>query len=126
MNEATRWNDSELVSTSFTHRFSRGFSAQLNYTYGIRYTGTTGSADTSNNPIQHRLQHNPDGTFTTRSDQKAYEDLMGANLGLKRHLIKGNFVWSLPRMKVCRLMSLHFGPLTSGPTALHCSSFFVS
>src|SRR5438094_4383197 len=24
---------------------------------------------------------------------------MGANLGLKRHLIKGNFVWSLPRMK---------------------------
>jgi hypothetical protein len=98
MNEANRWNDSELVSTSLTRRFSRGFSAQLNYTYGIRYVGTTGAADTSNNPIQKRLQHNADGTYSVRSDQKAYEDLMGANLGLKRHLIKGNFVWSLPLM----------------------------
>jgi hypothetical protein len=99
MNEATRWNDSELISTSFTHRFSHGFSGQFNYTYGIRYIGTTGSADASNNPIQKRLQHNPDGTYSVRADQKAYEDLMGANLGLKRHLVKANFVWSLPMMK---------------------------
>jgi hypothetical protein len=98
MNEANRWNDSELISTSLTHRFAHGFSAQLNYTYGIRYIGTTGSADGSN-AIEHRLVHNADGTYSTSPDQQAYEDLMGSNLGLKKHLIKGNFVWSLPMMK---------------------------
>jgi hypothetical protein len=98
-NQATRWNDSELISSAFTHRFSRGFSAQLNYTYGIRYVGTTGTTADSTNPIQARLQHNPDHTYQLRADQKAYEDLMGRNLGLVKHVIKGNFVWSLPTVK---------------------------
>jgi hypothetical protein len=99
LNEQNRWNDSELVQTSYTKRFTRGFSAQLNYTYGIRYVGTTGSNVDGSNTIQHRLVHNADGTYSTSPDQGAYEDLMGSNLGLKRHLIKANFVWSLPTMK---------------------------
>jgi hypothetical protein len=61
LNENERWNDSELISAAFTHRFAKGFSAQLNYTYGIRYVGTTGTTTDSSNPIQDRLEHNPDG-----------------------------------------------------------------
>ncbi len=60
MNEANRWNDSELISTSFTHRFSHGFSAQLNYTYGIRYIGTTGDGGHVEQPDPER------GSSTTR------------------------------------------------------------
>ena len=99
LNQPNRWNDSELLSTAFTHRFAKGFSAQLNYTYGIRYVGTTGTTPDSGNPIQGRLEHHADGTFGLRADQKQYEDLMGKNLGLARHVVKGNFVWSLPTMK---------------------------
>ena len=99
LNAPNRWNDSELLSTAFTHRFSKGFSAQLNYTYGIRYVGTSlGNSPDSGNAIQGRLQHNPDGTFSLRADQKAHEDLMDKNLGLAKHVIKGNFVWALPTM----------------------------
>jgi hypothetical protein len=99
LNEQNRWNDSELIQTSYTKRFTRGFSAQLNYTYGIRYVGTTGTNVDGSNTIQHRLVHNADGTYSTSPDQAAYENLMGSDLGLKRHLIKANFVWSLPTMK---------------------------
>ena len=33
------------------------------------------------------------------ADQGQREDLMGKNLGLAKHVVKGNFVWSLPTMK---------------------------
>jgi len=100
LNAPNRWTDSELLSTAFTHRFSKGFSAQLNYTYGIRYVGTSlGNSPDSGNAIQGRLQHNADGTYSLRADQAQYEDLMGKNLGLAKHVIKGNFVWALPTMK---------------------------
>jgi hypothetical protein len=93
-NRSNRHNDSEMIQTSFNRRFRNGFSFGLNYTYGIRFTGNTGMVE--------RLQHNPaDGSFSVRADQADWEELMGSgrSLNLAEHVIKGQFVWTIPGPK---------------------------
>jgi hypothetical protein len=74
---------------SLNRRFRNGFSFGTNYTWGISLKGNTG--------LQQRLQHNPDGSITRRSDQAAYEKL-NENLDLRPHYLKANAVWSLPHV----------------------------
>ncbi len=64
-------------------------SGGLNYTLGLSNTGTAG------NPV--RLQHNADGSYVIRPDQAEADELL-KDLGLQRHIIKGNMVWDLPDM----------------------------
>ncbi len=59
----------------------------MNYTLGLSNTGTAG------NPV--RLQHNADGSYVIRPDQAEADELL-KDLGLQRHIIKGNIVWDLP------------------------------
>ena len=59
----------------------------MNYTLGLSNTGTAG------NPV--RLQHNADGSYAIRTDQAEADELL-KDLGLQRHIIKGNLVWDLP------------------------------
>ena len=59
----------------------------MNWTLGLRFEGNTLSP-------QH-LVHNADGTIGLASYQEANDELL-SNVGLRRHLIKGNFVWDLP------------------------------
>ena len=61
----------------------------MNYTLGLSNTGTAG------NPV--RLQHNADGSYAIRADQAEADELL-KDLGLQRHIIKGNLVWDLPDM----------------------------
>jgi len=78
------------VQTAFNRRFSHGWQAGLNWTLGLRFTGNTLSP-------QH-LKHSADGTITTESFQAA-DDALLSNVGLRRHIIKANFVWDLPDVK---------------------------
>jgi hypothetical protein len=41
------------------------------------------------------LQHNPDGSFSVRADQAAYEEL-NKKLDVRPHFFKANAIWALP------------------------------
>jgi hypothetical protein len=66
------------------------------------FNDTISLSDKQNSPL--RLQHNADGTITTRADQGRADELLGDNHP-PRHLMRAQFVWELP-------------DLTSGPRAL--------
>ncbi len=78
------------IQTSFNRRFRNGFQFGVNYTLGLQQTGNEG--------LSLRIQHAADGTWSTRPDQAAYEAL-NKNAGLRRHTIRGNFVWDLPDLQ---------------------------
>ncbi len=88
--QTTEFQDTfHSIQTNFNRRFRNGFSFGVNYTLGLSLTGTTG--------LQKRLTHNADGSISVRSDQAEYEKL-NENLNLQRHLLKANWVWSLPHL----------------------------
>ena len=80
----------DSIQTSFNRRFRNGWQAGVNWTLGLRFEGNTLSP-------QH-LVHNADGTIGLASYQEANDELL-SNVGLRRHLIKGNFVWDLPNVE---------------------------
>jgi len=71
---------------------------------GLRFgfNDTVSLSGYQNSPLL--LQHNADGTITTRADQARADELLGDNHP-PRHLMRAQFVWELP-------------DLTSGPRAL--------
>ena len=77
----------DSLQTSFNRRFRNGWQAGVNWTLSLRHGGNTFSP-------QHLL-HNADGTIGLRPEQDAVDEVL-SNAGLRRHLIKGNFVWDLP------------------------------
>jgi hypothetical protein len=77
------------IQTNFNRRFRNGFSFGFNYVLSLSFTGNTG--------LVKRQTHNADGTISMRADQAEYEAL-NKQLDLRRHLVKGNWVWSLPKM----------------------------
>jgi len=99
-NQTSLHNESESIQTSFNRRFRNGFSFGLNYTFGIRYRGNTGTAP-NNSGLQQRYEHAADGSFRLRADQAEWEELMGSgrSLNMAAHVIKGNWVWDLPNLK---------------------------
>ena len=72
---------------SYNRRYRNGWQAGVNWTLGLRFEGNTLSP-------QH-LVHNADGTIGLASYQETNDQLL-SNVGLRRHLIKGNFVWDFP------------------------------
>jgi hypothetical protein len=83
------WDEYHSIQSSFNRRFRNGFSFGVNYVLSLSFKGNTG--------LQKRLEHAADGTVTTRADQAQYEELL-EDLNLQRHLVKANFVWSLPKI----------------------------
>jgi hypothetical protein len=79
------WLVAHTLELSLTRRFSSGFSFGLNDTIVLSQRGST----------QARLQHNPDGSFVERPDQKEQDRLIG-DFVPTRHIFKGNFVWDIP------------------------------
>ena len=77
----------DSVQTSFNRRFRNGWQGGINWTLSLRHKGNTVSP--------RHLQHNADGTIGLRPEQEAVDEVL-SNAGLRRHLIKGNFVWDLP------------------------------
>jgi hypothetical protein len=80
----------DSIQTSFNRRFGNGWQAGLNWTLGLRFNGNTLS------PLH--LVHNADGTIGIASDQ-AERDAVIKNVGLRRHIVKANFVWELPTVR---------------------------
>ena len=81
------WNEYHSMQASFNRRYRDGLQFGLNYTLGLSYKGNTIT------PL--RLQHAADGSFSIRSDQAEADKLL-EDTGLRRHTVKGSFVWDLP------------------------------
>jgi hypothetical protein len=80
-------NRYDSIQMSYNRRYRGGWQGGLNYTLGIRNRGNLQS--------QPRLEHLADGTFRDRADQAEIDDLL-SNVGVRRHVVKGHFVWDLP------------------------------
>jgi hypothetical protein len=82
------WITSHTLQVSLNRRFAKGLSFGFYDTIVLQQKSFTGA----------RLQHNPDGTFSYRSDQAQADELLG-NYVATRHRFKGNFVWEIPGLK---------------------------
>jgi hypothetical protein len=79
------WTDYHSLQVAFDRRFRNGFSFGFNDTISLAQDGSSAP----------RLQHNPDGSFSVRSDQAQADDLLGP-VKPQTHIMKANFVWDLP------------------------------
>ena len=86
-NVSRGWITHHSLQFSLNRRFSNGLSYGFNDTIGLSSRGSTAA----------RLQHNPDGSVSYRSDQAEADDLL--QTPPIRHTMKGNFVWDLPDLK---------------------------
>jgi hypothetical protein len=87
------YNQFDSIQTSYNRRFRDGWQIGFSWTQSLRFNGNTLS------PIH--LQHNADGTIGVASFQ-AHDDAVISNVGLRRYLIKTNFVWTIPEMKASK------------------------
>lgn len=81
------------IQASFNRRFRGGLQFGMNYTLTLSQRGT----NTLNSTSGVSLVHNADGTYQDSPEWATAQDLFSNN-GLRRHLIKGNFVWALPNL----------------------------
>jgi len=88
------YNTYHSIQMSFNRRFRSGLQFGLNYTLSLSQTGT--NTLSSGNSVS--LVHNPDGTYSDSPVSAKELDLMKDN-GIRRHVIKGSFVWDLPKLK---------------------------
>ena len=82
------WFNSHTLQLSLNRRFRRGMSFGFTDTWVLTQKGSTGA----------RLQHNPDGSFFQRPDQKEADRLLGDYVPT-RHYFRANFVWDVPGTK---------------------------
>jgi hypothetical protein len=75
------------IQISLNRRFRNGLQFGFNDTIGL--------SDKQRAAL--RLQHNPDGTITVRSDQAKADELLGNNQP-QAHLMRAHFVWQLPHL----------------------------
>ena len=80
----------DSLQMSFNRRFRNGWQGGLNWTVGFRNKGNIVS------PLH--LQHNADGTIGLRPEQEEVDEIL-SNAGVRRHVIKGSFVWDLPNFE---------------------------
>jgi hypothetical protein len=93
------YRTAHTLQTSFNRRFSGGIQAGINYTLTLKDEGTSGIGSGFNGVGSGlRLDHAPDGSFSVRADQAQYDEL-NKNQGLRRHLVKANFIWDLPDLE---------------------------
>jgi Carboxypeptidase regulatory-like domain len=85
------WRTYHSIQLALNRRFKNGFS--------LGFADTIGLSDKQQGPL--RLQHNADGTVTTRADQAEADRLLGNNYP-QTHIMRGNFVWQLPQIKSSR------------------------
>jgi hypothetical protein len=81
------WRTYHSLQIAVNRRFRDGLLFGFNDTIGL--------SDKQNAAL--RLQHNADGTITTRADQAIADDLLGDNHP-QAHIMRAQFVWTLPRL----------------------------
>jgi len=87
------WSQYDSIQTAFNRRFRNGWQTGFSWTLALRFDGNTMSP-------QH-LVHNADGTIGLADYQQADDELL-KNVGLRRHIIKANFIWDLPNLKTSK------------------------
>ena len=80
----------DSIQTSINRRFRGGWQAGLNWTLGLRFSGNT--------LAEQHFEHQPDGSLTLASYQKDNDKLL-SNVGLRRHIITGNFIYEVPHIR---------------------------
>lgn len=88
----TQWQTNQSrtyhsIQVGLNRRLSNGLALGFNDTIGL-YDHQT---------VAPRLQHNADGSITTRDDQAQAQDLLG-NLYPQRHVIRATFVYQTPKL----------------------------
>ena len=86
----------DSIQTSVNRRFRHGLQFGVNYTYSLRFEGNAGVTG-GGLGLGLRLQHNPDGSYTVRSDQAQYEKL-NEDMGNRAHVLNASAVWQLPKL----------------------------
>jgi Carboxypeptidase regulatory-like domain len=81
------WRTYHSLQIAVNRRFRNGLLFGFNDTIGL--------SDMQNAAL--RIQHNADGTITTRADQAKANELLGDNHP-QAHLMRAQFVWNLPRL----------------------------
>jgi hypothetical protein len=79
------------LQTSVQRRFTKGFSAGVNWNWTFMDQGNW-AEDYS---VTQRMEHRADGTVGLRADQVMWEELMKQQ-ATPVHIFKGNFVWDMP------------------------------
>jgi hypothetical protein len=82
------WRTYHSIQLAVNRRFKNGFA--------LGFADTMGLYDRQQGP--QRLQHNADGTITRRADQAKADELLGNNYP-QSHIMRGNFIWELPKIK---------------------------
>ena len=98
------WTQYDSIQTSFNRRFSRGWQAGLNWTWSLRSIGNT------NSPLH--FVHNADGSISDDPRQPALDELL-RDTGNRPHIIKGNFVWQLPRVNGSSMSARALGAIAN-------------
>jgi hypothetical protein len=89
MRQFNGWRTFHSLQMSVQRRFRDGISFGLNDTW-VLYDHASAAP---------RLQHAADGSYSVRSDQDQADKMFSAIIPNK-HLLKGNFVWDLPDLKM--------------------------
>ena len=87
MQQATQWRTYHSLQVSVQRRLINGLA--------LGFADTINLYDRQLAPL--RLQHNSDGTVTTRADQDQANELLGNN-NPQTHVMRANFVWQVPRL----------------------------
>jgi Carboxypeptidase regulatory-like domain len=91
------WRTFHSLQLSFNRRFTKGVSYGFNDTISLYdHQNTYANPPSQNTAV--RLQHNPDGSFSVRSDQAEADRLLGRAVS-NRHIMKANVVWDLPDLR---------------------------
>jgi len=83
------YRTSHTMQFSLNRRFSKGFSAGVNWNWVLFDEGNYGTG--------YRFEH-VNGELRIRADQAEYDEL-NKNMGTAVHYFKGNFVWDLPDLR---------------------------
>jgi hypothetical protein len=84
------YHTAHTLQTSLRRRFTKGVSAGFSHTVTL--------SEKSNEDLPVRIQHGADGSISIREDQAVFEQLM-ENPGIRRHVMRADFVWDLPRLQ---------------------------
>jgi len=82
------WRTYHSIQVALTRRLKNGIAFGFNDTIQL----------SDKQFVSPRLQHNSDGTITTRADQEKAQALFGDNSPAP-HVMRANFTWDLPDMK---------------------------
>jgi hypothetical protein len=87
--QSVLWRTYHSLQVSLNRRFIKGLA--------VGFADTIGLYDRQQAAL--RIQHNPDGSITTRADQEQANELLGNN-NPQTHIMAANFVWQLPRFSM--------------------------